>query len=372
VSEHETGTAVSIRYNPGLDGLRAIAVFIVMAAHAGAPYVLSGGTGVDIFFVLSGYLITSILSAEAQSLGRISFRNFYARRFLRLAPCLAMVVGFYLITTLVLQHDLPLKNAAIALTYTANWVNALTGIDLGALDHCWSLATEEQYYLIWPIVISALERSGRTPLDKGLLLLGLAVLAAVYRFAMVGTFTAEHIYYGVDTHIDGLMLGSSLNYLLKSRLTTKFSENALLPSVIGLALMPHFLTWRSPLMGKYGLFATAVMAAVVVVTLVNSRDSALSRFLSVAPLVFLGRISYGLYLWHVPIFAVLTHFMPHAKFRIAFPVKISITIAVACASYYLVEVRFLALKRQFESSRQVSAVSSAAAAATPSSRAVPR
>lgn len=351
---------MSIAYNARLDGLRAIAVFIVMAAHAGSPYLRSGGVGVDIFFVLSGYLITSILTAESESSGAISFQNFYIRRLLRLAPCLVMVVIFFGISTYLMQHELPWKHALIALTYTANWSNALYGNQLGAVDHCWSLATEEQYYLIWPFVVSALEKTGRRASEKGLLLLMLALLFALYRFSMVGGFSPERIYYGLDTHIDGLVLGSSLSYLLKTGYLSKtdharaIARYALPPCVIALGLMPHFLTWHDALMGKFGLAATAIMAAVVITTLVAGGDLLITRPLRTAPLVFIGKISYGLYLWHLPIYAVVNALLPHARFRLIFPIKIAVTVAIACASYYLVERRFLKLKRLFSNSvRQI-------------------
>jgi peptidoglycan/LPS O-acetylase OafA/YrhL len=340
---------VNIRYNPSLDGLRAVAVFIVMAAHGGWGFLRSGDIGVDIFFVLSGYLITSILSAEAEARGCISLRNFYMRRVLRLAPCLVMVVAFFVISTYLLQHQVPWSNALIALTYTANWAATINDDKLNAVAHCWSLATEEQYYLIWPFVIALLERTQRGALTKGLLLLNLALLFALYRFSMVGTFSAGRIYFGLDTHIDGLILGSALSYLLRSGINLRFAAYAVPPSLIGLALIPHFLSWRDPLMGKYGFALVAVMSALIITTLVTRREALITRLLRTRPLVFIGRISYGLYLWHLPIFVALAPFLPHASFRVSFLLKLAVTLTVACASYYLVELPFLRLKRRFDS-----------------------
>lgn len=140
-------------YYPALDGLRTIAVGIVLCAHGGVTWFRSGGVGVDIFFVLSGFLITTILRTECQRTSGINFRNFYARRFLRLAPALFLTCAVVAVAKPAMGEPFPGTDIALALSYTANWAQALYGHYMTWLNHCWSLAIEEQFYLIWPLVI---------------------------------------------------------------------------------------------------------------------------------------------------------------------------------------------------------------------------
>ena len=182
------------RYLPALDGVRALAIAIVLAAHGGVAWFRSGGVGVDLFFVLSGFLITSILAAEVAATGRIGFRNFYARRLLRLAPCLLLTCAFVAVARQVTTGQVPWSALVIALTYTANWVRAFSDADLSWLIHCWTLAIEEQFYLLWPPLLLLLERRVRDARTKGFLLVSAALLVAVYRAGMVGLYSD-----GLDT-----------------------------------------------------------------------------------------------------------------------------------------------------------------------------
>ena len=140
-------------YYPSLDGLRTIAVGIVLCAHGGVPYFRSGGVGVDLFFVLSGFLITTILITERARTGTIVFRNFYARRFLRLAPALFLTCGFVGVAMTWAEGRFPGTEIALAMSYTANWAIAFYKYHLTWLNHCWSLSIEEQFYFIWPLAI---------------------------------------------------------------------------------------------------------------------------------------------------------------------------------------------------------------------------
>jgi peptidoglycan/LPS O-acetylase OafA/YrhL len=156
----------SARFIPSLDGLRAMAVALVMLFHAGVPFLRSGGVGVDVFFTLSGFLITTLLLREFRTYGGISLKNFYMRRFLRLMPALWLTVAFVLAACFLLgvHAAWPLRDAAIALTYTTNWARVygmVSPVTLHSgwivdspLAHTWSLAVEEQYYLLWaPIIV---------------------------------------------------------------------------------------------------------------------------------------------------------------------------------------------------------------------------
>src|SRR5579883_1352567 len=150
---HAQGAAPLTRHYAALDGVRAIAVLMVISYHAGNPFHLNGGMGVIIFFVLSGFLITGILSEEIQNIGRIRFGNFYLRRVLRLMPALVLATALFAVLFTYASKHFPGRVVLICLTYTANWIKALTQISLEWMDHCWSLACEEQFYLVWPLVV---------------------------------------------------------------------------------------------------------------------------------------------------------------------------------------------------------------------------
>lgn len=344
-------------YFKSLDGLRAIAVLIVLTAHAGSPYPRSGGVGVDIFFVLSGFLITSILSSEAERFGCICLRNFYSRRFLRLLPCLLLTCFFVTIWTIATKKYIPVKEIVITLTYTANWAYALFNVDLSLLAHCWSLAIEEQYYIIWPFVIVIMERVTKNTLLKAIILLSVALLIAMYRYGVVGYYSAARIYFGLDTHMDGLVMGSSLCYFIKKNSSDGGITKAkswvlgyvLVPTAIILIMViMKIMTWTDPLMGKIGFWVVASATLVIIADLVAGTHSIIRKPLSLMPVVYIGRISYGIYLWHYPIFMIIKHNYPEINFVYLMPIKFGVSIFVASLSYSLVEVPFLRLKKIFE------------------------
>lgn len=344
-------------YFTSLDGLRAVAVFIVLIAHAGSPYPRSGGVGVDIFFVLSGFLITTILSTEAEKYGSINLRNFYVRRFLRLVPCLLLTCLFVTIWLVSTKKYFPIKELTIVLTYTANWAYAVFNVDLSLLAHCWSLAIEEQYYLMWPFVIVIIERSSKKHLLKGTILFTIALIIAMYRYGMVGTYTAPRIYFGLDTHMDGLVMGSSLCYFVKKINSVGGFTKAksivlgyiLVPiAVVAVLIVMKIATWTDPFMGRFGFLLIAVSTSVVITDLVAGNHSLIRKVLSMRPVVYIGKISYGLYLWHYPIFVILKHGYPEINFIYLMPIKFAASIIIASLSYSIVEVKFLSLKKLFE------------------------
>ena len=344
-------------YYPSLDGLRTIAVGIVLCAHGGVPYFRSGGTGVDVFFVLSGFLITTILITEHARTGAVNFRNFYARRFLRLAPALFLTCGVVAAGTMVFQNRFPGTEIALSLSYTANWAIAFYDYHLTWLNHCWSLSIEEQFYVIWPLVIVGLERSIRSPRRKVQLLISAAALIAVYRASNVGVYTDNRINFGLDTRMDTLMVGAALAYFVQmlpggrvSDWTSKILGRALAPlALAGIFAVINIVTWYSPWMGWIGYVLVASAAMLVIADLVIGRHSLLARPLATRPIVFIGRISYGLYLLHLPVYYMVEQVIPDRSLVIRLTFKVAISIGLATASYYLMEKRFLRLKDRFES-----------------------
>ena len=387
------------RYIPSLDGLRTVAVGIVLCAHGGVPWFRSGGVGVDIFFVLSGFLITTILSGEFARTGHINLRNFYARRFLRLAPALLLTCALVAVAKPAFGEPFPGTDIALALSYTANWAQALFGYYMTWLNHCWSLAIEEQFYVIWPFVILGLERlvpnssagevAGPRPaaIKAGLLLGGAAVIA-VYRAWHVGVWTDERINFGLDTRMDTLMTGAALAYFAKAwanntprpcapplsrgDLETEDKRSPLERGarragcvgidrpgwswalqfiaplgLAGLFLFLHTVTWYSPWMGWIGYVLVAYTAALILADLVIGQHSVLAKVLAARPMVFVGKISYGLYLLHLPVFFMVEKIMPGSPLIVRLGWKVSVSLALATLSYYFYEKRFLNLKQRF-------------------------
>jgi len=343
-------------YYPALDGFRGVAVLIVLLAHAGVPYLKSGGVGVDLFFVLSGFLITSILAGEFERTGNISRFRFYARRFLRLTPCLLVAVALFAVLFFLQYGDVPGKIIALSLTYTSNWARAIYDYSLLSMDHTWSLAIEEQYYLVWPLVIILLERKIKSNAVKFRILLLVALAFAIYRALMVSVSTPQRICFGLDTHCDGLILGSALAYLVLAQrensagsefrhsLISNFAVPAALTS-LGLVLLT--LTWKDVWMGRLGFAAVAVAAAVIIWDLVCSSKSWLKPILTVGVLVYLGKISYGLYLLHYPIFHYIDFALPRVPWAAGFCLKILLSLLAASLSFHLIELRFLRFKSRF-------------------------
>lgn len=291
-------------YRPDLDGLRAVAVLLVVAGHAGWPVPNDGGTvGVTAFFVLSGYLITGLLVEERDRTGRIDLPAFYRRRARRLLPTLVAVITVCVVLTLGGQWQLSpmLAGTVAALTYATNWFS--TSIDLGPLGHTWSLAIEGQFYLAWPLVLIALPRYARHLAITGI---GIAVLARL------AWFDPGAAYFATATRMDALLVGC-LCSLLAARLPAAMG-------VIGLVLIfvAASLAGREP----DGLvLPIAIVGAAIICT---------SRWGTLGKLSPIGRRAYGVYLWNWPM-ALLFPAMP----------AVLMTFATAELSYRLVERRWL-------------------------------
>jgi peptidoglycan/LPS O-acetylase OafA/YrhL len=345
-------------YWKSLDGLRALAVGIVMLAHAGSPFPRSGGVGVDIFFVLSGFLITGILSTEFQRYGSISRKNFYLRRLLRLTPALLASILLFAVLTWISNNFVRLDVIAITLTYTSNYARALFDYDLQSLAHCWSLAIEEQYYLLWPFVVVVVERNIRTILSKFLALLSLSLLLALYRAAMVGTFDATRINFALDTHMDGLVMGSALAYFAAFLATLKdsvaldrflqlLSKLVVPASICGLLVIMHFITWGNPWMARLGYTLVAGGSCVIVLDLVASPFSLIRSFLENPFFTYFGKISYGLYLYHFPVYHFIEYELSDFSQIYVKAVMVTATIGIASLSYHLIERPILRFKEHY-------------------------
>ncbi|MCU1414031.1 MAG: acetyltransferase [Microbacteriaceae bacterium] len=333
----------------GPDGLRAIAVAAVILYHL-SPGALPGGfLGVDIFFVISGFLITGLLLRERTETGRIRLGAFWARRARRLLPALVVLLMVCSSAALLLGGDVLVhlgRQLLGAATFSSNWLSIAAGqsyFDSTTPDlfrNLWSLAVEEQFYLVWPfaVLLLALVRSHRA---RVIIVAALAVLSAV---AMVMLYVpggdATRVYYGTDTHAFGLAIGAALALALSRRSLghrwlTVLGVVALAAVLATTALLPD----SSPITYQGGLVGVGLLTAVVIAAAVGSR---LGRVLDVAPLRWVGARSYGLYLWHWPVFVLVVAALPTWQRTGAGGwelggIALAITVAAATLSYRFVE-----------------------------------
>jgi peptidoglycan/LPS O-acetylase OafA/YrhL len=341
-----TSSKPGFGHRPELDGLRGVAILLVMLAHASIPGFAAGGVaGVTLFFVLSGFLITSILASEHVRSGRVSFGLFYRRRALRLLPALiALIVvgcayesvdGFDRETA---QHGL------IALLYFGNW-SSVAGTWLGPwFGHTWSLAIEEQFYLVWPLVLILLLAIRRYRLAVAVVGVGAALATAERAILWHGSESSDRVYFGTDTRADALLLGAAL------ALWTARGGRILVGrwvGVLGVALLIAAI----PLTGSWTTYVLSPTLAAVGALLILAylAHAGRGKPLRIPFLRFSGRISYGLYLWHVPLVWVLLPHLTDVPLLVRAIVLFVVSYGLAMASYRWIELPFLRRKNRLAS-----------------------
>ncbi len=347
-----------------LDGLRALAVIAVMCFHAGVSWMPGGFLGVDLFFVLSGFLISGLLVSEWQRRSAISLRRFYARRALRLLPAVVLLCAVLLIVGPVLsgvdaRNEL-WKGIAGTVFYFANWQQAFSLIAPFQLtDHTWSLAIEEQFYLFWPpllfLTLSWARRRGRDAVSAAIVVaLVLAVASALLRIALwdgPSYASWSRLYYGTDTRIDSLLIGGALGIAFA---TGRMAwARRWMPAAAPFALLGVLLTFRfahrdSPVIYLGGLTVLAVAVAILIGGVALAPTGTLGRAFAWAPFVAIGRISYGIYLWHWPIFRWLHPEALGLSWGPTQLVRVGVTLAIATLSYFVVERPLLRLRHRFD------------------------
>ena len=345
-----------------LDGVRALAVVAVLASHAGIPFLPGGFVGVDVFFVLSGFLITSLLYDELAVTGRIDLGGFWTRRARRLLPAaLVMIVAVLAARRLFVADSVAALrgDATAAALWSANWRWALRGTDYFAqggtpspLQHTWSLAVEEQFYLVWPLLLLACCGAKR----RRLLVLSLAGAAAsaLATYVLARVASPGRVYFGTDTRAQELLAGAALAALLaptwRWRSATPAGRRSpqpaarrplpLLMSLCGLAALTGVATTAdgAPSEFRHGLLLlTALAAAALVAGVVLDSGQAVARLLSTRLLVGIGRISYGLYLWHWPVYLALDGERTGLHGYLLAALRVAVTGALAGASMVLIE-----------------------------------
>ncbi|MCP4038740.1 MAG: acyltransferase family protein [bacterium] len=305
----------SLPYKPALDGLRAVAVLSVIFYHVGASWMPGGFLGVDIFFVLSGYLITSLLRLEQAETTTIRLRVFWSRRLRRLGPALLVMLTAVAAYGAMLAEPSELERLAsdglASLFYVSNWLFVAREVSYfdqfnapSPLLHTWSLAIEEQWYLIWPIVMIIAARWLDKREGHGATLFGLAAVASATWMAVLFDPSGDpsRIYYGTDTRAQDLLVGCALSFVLGDPKSEPRSLPAWLGPICGMLVLAGLLTAsdRSPWTYRGGLLLFAIATGGVIATAVQSTGWT-RRVLCVAPLRYVGRLSYGMYLWHWPL-----------------------------------------------------------------------
>jgi peptidoglycan/LPS O-acetylase OafA/YrhL len=345
--------APRIRYEPALDGLRAIAVLAVVGYHGDVAWLRGGFLGVDVFFVLSGYLITALLLAEHAETGRVSVRAFYVRRARRLLPALFLLLlgtaAFSAFVAYAGDRGAIRADAFASLLYVQNWhlvwARSSYFISFAApspLRHLWSLAIEEQFYVVWPLTLLALLRVAKG--RRGYLVAALTTAIAVSAGLMAALYHSgsdpSRAYYGTDTRAHELLVGALLAVLVARGSLASLVRQSPAAGWIAAAVLAGFLVFAADTDGwlyRGGFLAIAVVTAVVVASVTGGHDSLLSRVLRWAPLRATGRISYGLYLWHWPVMLWLTPDRTDLHGNVLLGLRVAVTYAIATASFVLIE-----------------------------------
>jgi peptidoglycan/LPS O-acetylase OafA/YrhL len=348
------GSAGSIPHISALDGLRGLAVAGVLLFHGG--HLKGGYLGVDFFFTLSGFLITSLLLAESRRTGHVGLGGFWSRRARRLLPALAVLMVGVAIYAATLAQPAELSqiraDALGTLAYVANWHEVFSHASYFALfsapsplNHTWSLAIEEQFYVIWPLVFVALLAGFARRAPKAVLVtaLVLAAISSVLMIALYDPADSNHAYFGTDTRAAAILLGAALAAWLaiagpaRDR-RRRFTIEALgLAGVAVLALAWTRLDGQSSTLYRGGFLVCGLAATGVIAAATHPERGPVARVFSIRPLCALGLISYGVYLYHWPIDVALTEDRAHLHGWPLFFLQTAITIALAVVSYRLVE-----------------------------------
>ncbi len=368
----------------GLDGVRALAVLAVMAFHEGMRGAPGGFVGVDVFFVLSGYLITDLLVTQRDRLGRLDLRGFWIRRARRLLPALAVVLVVVTAAVAVMEPDqlAVLRPAlAAAVTYSSNWYQALHHVSYFAafgppppLQHLWSLAIEEQFYLAWPLILSLMLTLVTDRLTRACVAwLGAAASALLMAVLYIPHTDPSLVYYGTDTHATALLVGAAL------ALTWPLATLAAAPrelvrrldflGMAGLAVLAWaigHLSGADPAVYPAGLGIAALAAGGL--TLAAAANGTVSALLSLRPLRWLGVRSYGIYLWHWPVIALTAVVRgPGPAAPWLWVVEAAVAIGLAAASWKWVETPILrdGFRATFRTCQRLLAESARAARRSP-------
>lgn len=341
-------------YTPALDGLRGLMTVGVIVAHVRYPLVPGAMLFMDIFFVMSGYFITSLLVRDIQRHGAIRYGEFYRRRFARILPPFVVMLLAYLMFRAIFFPPFrdALIDAGIAFTYVTNWWRAFQGPGITYMSHTWSLAVEEQFYLLWPITFALLVRLCGVSWRLVYVIAAFALAIWGWRIWLTTTDAPfVRLYNGMDTRADALMVGCALGVLLKLApagaypKVERFLPKLAWPLLVGsLAMMFFFVPFTHPLYYYVGIMLCGALPGAVLVTLLlRSSGTVLHRILERPEIVFLGKIFYGMYLWHFPILMLMKD-LTGAPNLVRFVVGFPLTVLMATLSYAYIERHFMRVR----------------------------
>ena len=360
------------KYLPSIDSLRALAVLAVIIYHVDVNYLPGGFLGVDLFFVLSGYLISSLIIKEYKKTGSVNLYNFYIRRARRLLPAVYFMITVGLVVMVLFNEVLLRKShldAIFGYIYSSNWWYIFHKLDyfdsFGAqspFKHLWSLAIEEQFYMIFPLLFLLVNRKkkskdGTYKLNKNFLyvVLGLIIVSLIAHILLFDINNISRIYFGTDTRAFSLLVGvvGAILYPME-RLHAKVTlqQNMIYSAVSLLSISTlitvmiytsEYNTW----LYRGGFLLVAVLGLIVIISS-GKQHTLMSRLLSFKPVVFIGKISYSLYLWHFPVLVLTTPVSEIGNPNIYFVIlRVILTFVVAIVSYVFVEtpIRKLGFKK---------------------------
>jgi len=353
----EEGGRERLGYRPELNGLRGVAIAVVVAVHTFDWLFPGGALGVDVFFVLSGFLITTLLIEEWDRHGSIALRNFWARRALRLLPALAvfLVAGVVVGVAQGASPGRVLATAGLTAGYVINIARAAGFDEAGPFGHTWSLAIEEQFYLVWPLAFVALMRSRVTRTAVMVIVAVPIVLLPLWRTLLVdGGATYDRVKLAPDTRADVLLVGCLLALALASPLRARLIGSPVVraltvPAVAFLAAWTALGDGPGSLraLALWAYTAIALSAAVLILAALDDRPGLLRQALTWGPLVHLGRISYGLYLWHLVTIAAARWALPTDNGVAVAILGVGSALVVTEASWRLLEQPALSRKGRF-------------------------
>ncbi len=350
------------KYLPSIDSLRALAVLAVIIYHVDVNYLPGGFLGVDLFFVLSGYLISSLIIKEYRKTGSLNLYNFYIRRARRLLPAVYFMITVGLVVIVLFNEVLLRKShldAIFGYIYSSNWWYIFHKLDyfdsFGAqspFKHLWSLAIEEQFYMIFPLLFLLVNRKkkskdGTYKLNKNFLyvVLGLILVSLIAHILLFDINNISRIYFGTDTRAFSLLVGvvGAILYPME-RLHAKVTpQQNMIYSVVSLVSIATLITVMiytseyNTLLYRGGFLLVAILGLIVIISS-GKQHTLMSRLLSFKPVVFIGKISYSLYLWHFPVLVLTTPVSEIGNPNIIFVIlRVILTFILATASYVFVE-----------------------------------
>ncbi|TBR31264.1 acetyltransferase [Staphylococcus pseudintermedius] len=349
---------INPRYMPGLDGVRAVAVIAIIIYHLNPQWLSGGFLGVDTFFVISGYLITSLLLTEYHNTGKIELMSFWLRRVKRLIPAvLFLVMGVIVLSLIFMPTEIQKVRAdsIAAIFYVSNWWYIMQNVDyfeqfaVQPLKHLWSLAIEEQFYLVFPIVLLSLLSFIRRLKSIRIIFLILLVISMIAMMVLyVPNENVARVYFGTDTRIQTLLMGVLLAlvwppFQLKAKVNRQMRTMIDTAGVVGLAILFicfKFVSETNSILYYGGFFLISTVTLLVIASSVPP-SGYFAKFLGNKVFTFIGSRSYSLYLWHYPIIVLIHHQFVQGQIPpLVYVVEILLMVLMAEFSYKFIEQPF--------------------------------